>query len=147
MISTQETTHGWNPTFAIKIKLSQRVRRKGSLGNCLNQAYPGVKPSQSMDFRKTHCGCGKGTIMSTESAPKGKADTQKVGPMTMKETAKIRQLEKEKKSLQEGITIYRTYFRICAESETDPQKKRLYERLANAENLESLSEDVLKSSD
>ena len=85
--------------------------------------------------------------MSTESAPKGKADTQKVGPMTMKETAKIRQLEKEKKSLQEGITIYRTYFRICAESETDPQKKRLYERLANAEDLESLSEDVLKSSD
>ena len=67
--------------------------------------------------------------------------------MATKESARIRQLEKEKKSLQEGITIYRTYFRICAESETDPQKKRLYERLANAEDLESLSEDVLKSSD
>ena len=85
--------------------------------------------------------------MSTESAPESGADNERTVPMATKETAKIRQLEKEKKSLQEGITIYRTYFRICAESETDPQKKRLYERLANAEDLESLSEDVLKSSD
>ena len=84
--------------------------------------------------------------MSTESAPENGADPGKEVPMAMKESARIRQLEKEKKSLQEGITIYRTYFRICAESETDPQKKRLYERLANAEDLESLSEDVLKCS-
>ena len=147
MISIQETTHGWNPTFAIKIKLSQRVRRKGSLRNCLNQAYSGVNPSQSMDFRKTHCGCGKGTIMSTESAQENGADPGKEVPMATKESARIRQLEKEKRSLQEGITIYRTYFRVCAESETDPQKKRLYERLANAEKLESLSEDVLKNWD
>ena len=67
--------------------------------------------------------------------------------MATKESARIRQLEKEKRSLQEGITIYRTYFRVCAESETDPQKKRLYERLANAEDLESLSDDALKYSD
>ena len=85
--------------------------------------------------------------MSTESAPGREADHGKEVPMSTKESAKIRQLEKEKKSLQEGITIYRTYFRICAESETDPQKKRLYERLANAEDLESLSDDALKSSD
>ena len=85
--------------------------------------------------------------MSTGSAPGNGVDHGKGVPMATKETAKIRQLEKEKKSLQEGITIYRTYFRVCAESETDPQKKRLYERLANAEDLESLSEDVLKSSD
>ena len=85
--------------------------------------------------------------MSTESAPGREADPGKEVPMSTKESAKIRQLEKEKKSLQEGITIYRTYFRICAESETDPQKKRLYERLANAEDLESLSADVLKNSD
>ena len=57
-----------------------------------------------------------------------------------KEQKRIRELEEEN-------IIYRTYFRVCAESETDPQKKRLYERLANAEDLESLSEDVLKSSD
>ena len=85
--------------------------------------------------------------MSTESVPENGADPGKEVPMATKESARIRQLEKEKRSLQEGITIYRTYFRVCAESETDPQKKRLYERLANAEDLESLSEDVLKSSD
>ena len=77
--------------------------------------------------------------MSMESAPESGADQERMVPMT-KEQKKIKELE-------EGITIYRTYFRICAESETDPQKKRLYERLANAEDLESLSDDVLKSSD
>ena len=77
--------------------------------------------------------------MSTESAPESGAEPERMVPMT-KDQKKI-------KSLQEEITIYKTYFRVCAESETDPQKKRLYERLANAEDLESLSEDVLKSSD
>ena len=90
-----------------------------------------------MDSQKTRYGCGKGTIMSTESAPESEADPERTVPMT-KDQKRIKELE-------EGITIYKTYFRICAESETDPQKKRLYERLANAENLESLSEDVLKS--
>ena len=85
--------------------------------------------------------------MSTESAPENGADPGKEVPMSTKESARIRQLEKEKKSLQEGITIYRTYFRICAEDEQDPQKKRFYERLANAEDLESLSDDALKYSD
>ena len=82
--------------------------------------------------------------MSTESAPEGEADPGKEVPMA---TKKDRQLEKENRLLQEEITIYRTYFRVCAESETDPQKKRLYERLANAEDLESLSDDALKYSD
>ena len=81
--------------------------------------------------------------MSTESAPEGEADPGKEVPMSQKN----RQLEKENRLLQEEITIYKTYFRVCAESETDPQKKRLYERLANAEDLESLSDDALKSSD
>ena len=77
--------------------------------------------------------------MSTESVPENGADPERMVPMT-EEQKKIKELEEEN-------TIFRTYFRICAESETDPQKKRLYERLANAEDLESLSEDVLKSSD
>ncbi len=77
--------------------------------------------------------------MSTESAPENGADPGKEVPM-IKDQKKI-------KSLQEGITIYGTYFRVCAENETDPQKKRLYERLANVEDLESLSKDVLKSLD
>lgn len=82
--------------------------------------------------------------MSTESAPEGEADPGKEVPMA---TKKDRQLEKENRLLQEEITIYRTYFRVCAEDEQDPQKKRLYERLANAEDLESLSDDALKYSD
>ena len=77
--------------------------------------------------------------MSTESAPESEAEPERMVPMT-KDQKKI-------KSLQEEITIYKTYFCVCAESETDPQKKRLYERLANAEDLESLSDDALKSSD
>ena len=93
----------------------------------------------SLVFLKTYYEAGKGTIMSTESAPEDVADPERKVPMT-KDQKKI-------KELQEEIIIYRTYFRVCAESETDPQKKSLYERLANAEDLESLSEDVLKSSD
>ncbi len=77
--------------------------------------------------------------MSTESVPEREADPERMAPMT-KDQKRIKELE-------ESNTIFRTYFRVCAESETDPQKKRLYERLANAEDLESLSEDVLKSSD
>ena len=77
--------------------------------------------------------------MSIESVRKSMADPERTVPMT-KDQKRIKELE-------EGITIYKTYFRVCAESETDPQKKRLYERLANAEDLESLSDDVLKSSD
>jgi len=77
--------------------------------------------------------------MSTESVPGNGADPERTVPMT-EEQKKIKELEEEN-------TIFRTYFRICAESETDPQKKRLYERLANAEDLESLSDDALKSSD
>ncbi len=77
--------------------------------------------------------------MSMESAPESEADPERMVPMT-KEQKRIKELEEE-------TIIYRTYFRVCAESETDPQKKRLYERLANAEDLESLSEDALKSSD
>ena len=92
-----------------------------------------------MDFQKTHYEGGKGTIISTESAPESEAEPERMVPMT-KDQKKI-------KSLQEEITIYKTYFRVCAESETDPQKKRLYERLANAEDLESLSDDALKYSD
>lgn len=74
-----------------------------------------------------------------ESAPEDEADPERMVPMT-KEQKKIKELEEE-------ITIYKTYFRICAEDETDPQKKRFYERLANAEDLESLSGDALKCSD
>ena len=77
--------------------------------------------------------------MSMGSAPENKADHERMVPMT-KEQKKIKELEEEN-------TIFRTYFRVCAESETDPQKKRLYERLANAEDLESLSDDALKYSD
>ena len=95
--------------------------------------------SPSTDFQKTHYEGGKGTIISTESVPESVADSERMVPMT-KEQKKIKELE------QENI-IFRTYFRVCAESETDPQKKRLYERLANAEDLESLSDDVLKYSD
>ena len=51
--------------------------------------------------------------MSTESAPEGEADPGKEVPMA---TKKDRQLEKENRLLQEEITIYRTYFRICAEN-------------------------------
>ena len=78
-------------------------------------------------------------MISTGSAPESVANPRRRVPMT-KEEKKIKELE-------EGITIYKTYFRVCAENETDPQKKRLYERLANAEDLESLSDDALKYSD
>ena len=92
-----------------------------------------------MDFQKTHYEGGKGTIISTESVPESVADSERMVPMT--------EDQKKIKSLQEEITIYKTYFRVCAEDEQDPQKKRLYERLANAEDLESLSDDALKYSD
>ena len=77
--------------------------------------------------------------MSTGPAPESEAGLERMVPMTEE--------QKRIKELEEGITIYRTYFRVCAESETDPQKKRFYERLANAEDLESLSRDALKSLD
>ena len=78
------------------------------------------------------------------SVREGRADPERRTQMA-KDASKIRELEKEMKSLQDEITIYRTYFRVCAENEADPQKKRFYERLANAEDLESLSGDALKS--
>ena len=59
--------------------------------------------------------------MSTESAQGNGADGERMVPMDS--AKKTRQLEKENRLLQEEITIYKTYFRVCAESETDPQKK------------------------
>ena len=96
-------------------------------------------PFPSMDFLKTLYECGKGTIISMGYAPEREADPERMVSMT-KDQKRIKELE------QENI-IFRTYFRVCAESETDPQKKRFYERLANAEDLESLSDDALKHSD
>jgi len=64
------------------------------------------------------------------------ADQVRIVPMT-EEQKKIKELEHEN-------TILRTYFRVCAENETDLQKKRFYEQLANAEDLEFLSRNVSK---
>ncbi len=50
-----------------------------------------------------------------ESAPEDEADPRKRVPMT-KEQKRIKELEEEN-------TIFRTYFQVCAENETDPQKK------------------------
>ena len=71
------------------------------------------------------------------SVPENVAGPERMVPMTKE--------QKRHKELEEENIIYRTYFRVCAENEPDPEKKRFYERLANAENLESLSDDVLKS--
>ena len=139
MNSIPVTFHGWIPDSDSRGKPSRKMKRKESLRSCLDARQLGERLFQSSDSRKTHCRCGKGTIISTESAPESEAEPERMVPMT-KDQKKI-------KSLQEEITIYKTYFRVCAESETDPQKKRLYERLANAEDLESLSDDVLKYSD
>ena len=73
------------------------------------------------------------------------ADHLRMVPMTEYQK-RIRELEKKLQSEQNGITIYRTYFRVCAGEETDPQKKRFYEQLANAEDLESLSRIVCPDS-
>jgi hypothetical protein len=52
---------------------------------------------------------------------------------------RVKELEKKLKEKQDELTVYKIYFQTCAESETDPQKKRFFEQLANAEDSQSLS--------
>ena len=68
-----------------------------------------------MISRKVYWSNGKGTILSMGSVHEERADPERMVPMT-KEQKRLKELEEEN-------IIYRTYFRICAENETDPEKK------------------------